>query len=88
LFYATFLDGIRGIAALGVVYTHNQTMYDQRLAFNSFDFLYHEKRKRKKNTDSVVINKIDHSESDVDLEIILSNVPLLSLTDSDNIVMS
>ncbi|CAG8748800.1 11010_t:CDS:2, partial [Cetraspora pellucida] len=39
LFYATFLDGFRGVAALCVVWAHSQTWYGQRLDFNSFDFL-------------------------------------------------
>ncbi|CAG8748912.1 13183_t:CDS:1, partial [Cetraspora pellucida] len=39
LFYATFLDGFRGVAALCVVWAHTQTMYEQRLDLNSFDFL-------------------------------------------------
>ncbi|CAG8840143.1 19121_t:CDS:1, partial [Cetraspora pellucida] len=91
MFHATFLDGIRGLAALSVVYAHSQTHYKQRLAFNTFNkvgtygvimffvlsaFLltlrmlldweqYHEKREKKKDTDSVVVN---HLESGVDLE--------------------
>ncbi|CAG8824589.1 22882_t:CDS:2, partial [Cetraspora pellucida] len=107
MFHATFLDGIRGVAALSVVYAHSQTVYKQSLTFNTFNkvgtygvimffvlsaFLltlrvlldweqYHEKRKKKKDTDSVV----NHLESGVDLEQNLSNVPLLSATDSDNI---
>ncbi|CAG8568793.1 3384_t:CDS:1, partial [Racocetra fulgida] len=37
MFHATFLDGIRGVAALGVVYTHTQNIGKQRLAFKIFD---------------------------------------------------
>ncbi|CAG8468430.1 10565_t:CDS:2 [Scutellospora calospora] len=36
-FYAPFLDGFRGVAALGVVYAHSQVHYDQRLAVRIFD---------------------------------------------------
>ncbi|CAG8657758.1 4935_t:CDS:2, partial [Dentiscutata heterogama] len=45
---------------------------------------YHEKREEKKNSNSVVVNKIDHLECGEDLEKNLSNVPLLSSTDSDS----
>ncbi|CAG8531341.1 22249_t:CDS:2, partial [Racocetra persica] len=102
---------IRGVAALGVVYTHTQNFGKQRLAFRAFDQLglygvimffvlsaflltlrslldwekYREKREEKKNTDLVMVNKLVHLESGVGLEPNLSKVPLLSLTDSDNI---
>ncbi|CAG8755640.1 6568_t:CDS:2, partial [Dentiscutata erythropus] len=109
IFHATFLDGIRGAAALGVVYAHCR-FYGQVLAFNTFDIFgyygvitffvlsaflltfrtlldwerYHEKREETNATNSVVVNRIDHLESSVDLETNLSNVPLLSSTDSDS----
>ncbi|CAG8811627.1 10125_t:CDS:2, partial [Racocetra persica] len=87
MFHATFLDGVRGVAALSVVWAHSQNVYIQRLDFNTFDLMgtygYHEKREEEKNTDSAV-NKIDHLESCVDLETNISNVPLLSSTNSDN----
>ncbi|CAG8780996.1 20717_t:CDS:2, partial [Dentiscutata erythropus] len=47
---------------------------------------YHEKREEKKDTNSVVVNRIDHLESGVDLETNLSIIPLLSSTDSDNTI--
>ncbi|CAG8668562.1 4771_t:CDS:2 [Cetraspora pellucida] len=39
LFYVTFLDGFRGVAALCVVWAHTQTIFGQRLDFNSFDYV-------------------------------------------------
>ncbi|CAG8778882.1 2136_t:CDS:2, partial [Racocetra persica] len=45
---------------------------------------YHEKREEEQKTDSIVVNN-DHLESCVDLETNLSNIPLLSSTNSDNI---
>ncbi|CAG8835569.1 8415_t:CDS:1, partial [Racocetra persica] len=29
IFHAAFLDGIRGVAALGVIYEHSQRFYNQ-----------------------------------------------------------
>ncbi|CAG8807452.1 28756_t:CDS:2, partial [Dentiscutata erythropus] len=38
-FYFKFLDGIRGAAALSVVYSHSQTLYKQVLPFTTFTML-------------------------------------------------
>ncbi|CAG8680164.1 8883_t:CDS:2, partial [Racocetra fulgida] len=48
---------------------------------------YYEKREEEKKADSVVVNS-DHFENFVDLETNLSNIPLLSSTNSDKIVIN
>lgn len=38
-FHAPFLDGLRGAAALGVVYQHSQTLFNQPLGFTTYNQL-------------------------------------------------
>ena len=36
-FRAAFLDGIRGLAALSVVYSHSQNLFDQKLPYTTYN---------------------------------------------------
>ncbi|RIB00250.1 hypothetical protein C2G38_2130223, partial [Gigaspora rosea] len=39
IFHAVFLDGIRGVAALCVIYEHSQRFYNQSLPFTTFNYV-------------------------------------------------
>nr|CAG8505119.1 4613_t:CDS:2 [Entrophospora candida] len=38
-FHASFLDGLRGLAALSVVYSHSQNLFKQKLPYNTYNMI-------------------------------------------------
>ncbi|CAG8711936.1 20501_t:CDS:2 [Cetraspora pellucida] len=110
IFHAAFLDGIRGVAALCVIYEHSQRFYNQSLPFTTFNYVgylgvrcffvlsaflltfrsmmdwerYYENTEKYIDTNSKSKNDL---ESKIDLEADLTDVPLLSKTDCNNLVI-
>ncbi|CAG8488281.1 14266_t:CDS:2 [Dentiscutata erythropus] len=105
IFHAEFLDGIRGVAALCVVYEHSQRLFNQSLPFTTFDYVgylgvrcffvlsaflltfrsmldwerYHENIEVEKHIGTDARSRCAY-ESKIDLEMYLTDVPLLSKT--------